>query len=327
MYSVSIIVPVYNVEKYLNECLESLIGQDACEIILVDDGSTDESGRICDWYAENNKTIRVIHKDNGGLGSARNVGMDAASGKYLVFIDSDDYLREGSIKRLFEKAEKDNLDILCYGAESFSDDNSRIKTKYIRTKTLFDVVKTGVESIMEGLSKNEYYVSACLKLFRRNFIEKSGIRFNESYIHEDVDVSFLLTLTAKRVSVISDALYFRRYRQGSIMNSKTFHNSFCGYYYAIESIKNNSLDLDDEKKELSCKYCDVLAYSVFVQYSTLDKKEQKRNREEIVAFMNKMRDGRKDLLNRVVFISFNIDLSCFFCKCVYKFKRIQSKRL
>ena len=110
------------------------------------------------------------------------------------------------------------------------------------------------------------------------------------------------------------------------MNSKTYHNTFCGYNYAIESIKKHSLNMDDEKREISDKYCDILAYSLFVLYSTLDRNEQKVHREEMTDFMKKMRGGRRDLLNRVVFISYNIDLSCALCRAVHEFKRMRSKR-
>ena len=101
---VSIIVPIYKVEKYLKQCLDSILNQtyENIEIILVDDGSPDNCGKICDEYASNDKRIRVIHKENGGLSSARNAGLDVATGEYISFIDSDDYVSENFIKRLYD---------------------------------------------------------------------------------------------------------------------------------------------------------------------------------------------------------------------------------
>ena len=123
-YKVSVIVPVYNVEDYLEECVNSLVGQtlEDIEILLIDDGSTDLSGVMCDGYAEKYPNVSVIHKTNGGLGDARNVGTRVAKGKYIYFIDSDDLLEKCALQYLYDEAEKKYLDVVLFSAECFTDE-------------------------------------------------------------------------------------------------------------------------------------------------------------------------------------------------------------
>ena len=115
---VSVIIPVYNVEKYLEECIDSVLAQtyQNIEIILVDDGSTDSSGLICDRYAEKNTNISVIHQKNSGLSAARNSGLNKANGDYIYFLDSDDYISADAIEKLFSIAENDKSDIVFFDA-------------------------------------------------------------------------------------------------------------------------------------------------------------------------------------------------------------------
>ena len=121
--AVSVIVPIYNVEKYLAECVDSILGQtfQDMEIILVDDGSLDSSGQMADDYAAQDKRVKVIHKENGGLSSARNAGMKIARGEYIYFCDSDDYISLDAIEILYETATKNDLDMVLFNGDSFVD--------------------------------------------------------------------------------------------------------------------------------------------------------------------------------------------------------------
>ena len=120
---VSVVIPVYNVEKYLRECVDSVINQTYrhIEIILIDDGSTDSGGDICDEYMSTDSRIRLIHQENHGLGNARNVGLRDATGKYIIFLDSDDYWKLTALGKLVEEAERKNLQIIAFAAQSFCD--------------------------------------------------------------------------------------------------------------------------------------------------------------------------------------------------------------
>ena len=123
--AVSVIVPIYNVEKYLAECVDSILGQtfQDMEIILVDDGSLDSSSQMADDYAVRDQRVKVIHKENGGLSSARNAGMKIARGEYIYFCDSDDYISLDAIEILYETATKNDLDMVLFNGDSFVDKN------------------------------------------------------------------------------------------------------------------------------------------------------------------------------------------------------------
>ena len=130
MKKVSIILPIYNVEKYLEKCVNSVINQtyQNIEVILVDDGSKDSSGRICDKLVESDNRIKVIHKKNGGLASARNAGYEAATGEYIMYIDSDDCVKEETVKRCVDVIEKDKSDVVIFGYEKMSEDGKVLET-------------------------------------------------------------------------------------------------------------------------------------------------------------------------------------------------------
>ena len=126
--TISIIIPVYNVEKYLNKCLNSVIEQTYknIEVILIDDGSTDNSGKICDEYAKNDIRIKIIHQQNGGVSTARNNGLEHATGKYITFVDSDDYIEKEMIETMAKKIMKKNADIVICGVTDRDEENNII---------------------------------------------------------------------------------------------------------------------------------------------------------------------------------------------------------
>ena len=239
--AISVVIPVYNVEQYLCECLNSVVNQtfSDLEIIIVDDGSTDGSGKICDEYAEKDSRIQVIHKENGGLGNARNVGMDAADGKYIVFLDSDDYWDLSAMEKLFQEAEKNSVQVLAFSAEPFFD-GIKERDNYLKYEHFVQngFVKNGAESMKIAIDNKEYFSSACLRLYLLAYIRDIGVRFDEGIIHEDEKMSFLAYVLADRVECIGDRLYKRRYRYGSIMTSKSFQKSSYGYIVAIGGIMN-----------------------------------------------------------------------------------------
>ena len=143
MILVSIIVPVYNVEKYLERCLDSLINQTLkdIEIILVDDGSTDDSGNICDKYAKKDKRIKVIHKENGGLSDARNIGLSIANGRYLQFVDSDDFIHKQMIEILYNTIINNNADIsICDFDKVYENTKIKYNTKEISLNFTLDTL-------------------------------------------------------------------------------------------------------------------------------------------------------------------------------------------
>lgn len=219
---ISVIIPVYNVEKYLHRCLDSVIAQtyQNLEIICVDDGSIDESGRICDQYAVRDARIKVIHQENQGLSAARNRGLDAAEGEYIAFVDSDDYILEDMYKKMLDKLLNYNVDLcVCQWQYEFSDGRQVVKRKNI-DPTIYGR-KTSLEFarfLYMGNYENGVVVVAWNKLYRRALLDK--IRF-EGRIHEDE--AFCGRIMAKNISVYVMEEQFYVYAQnGDSLTNKPF---------------------------------------------------------------------------------------------------------
>ena len=182
----SIIVPVYNVEPYLRRCVDSLLDQGEFsdyEIILIDDGSTDRSGEICEEYASTNEKVRVLHKENGGLSSARNAGLAAANGEYVLFVDSDDYLKTGCLAALLETAYQQNADIVCFNYAYVSDPYG-YEINMVHTD-IGDQVLTGQNYLLLQLKNGTMQMTAWKNLYCRALLTKNGLCLREGYVHED----------------------------------------------------------------------------------------------------------------------------------------------
>ena len=241
MEKVSIIVPIYNVEKYLRECLDSIIAQTYAnlQIILVDDGSPDKCGDICDEYVLRDGRVEVLHCENGGLSVARNRGYSVCRGKYILFVDSDDYLEKNAIEVLVAHMESDNLDMLFYDAISFDETNPDVSeseiNKYIR-KYDYSTVSSGAELFIKQLAYDEYRSPVQYCLFRKSFLDENKLSFHEKIIHEDEEFTFLAMLYAKRAKHISDVLYHHRFRSDSIMGSKTSRRNTDSCYEIVKKL-------------------------------------------------------------------------------------------
>lgn len=211
--TVSIIIPVYNVEKYLDECVESVVSQTYrdIEVILVDDGSSDTSGELCDAWAERDARIRVIHKENGGLSDARNVGIDASVGDYIFFVDSDDSVAPAAIERILFEAERATAEICSCGIENRYEDGRRV------THRVPPLNGDSALFLRNLYRDTRVPVSVWNKLYRREIWD--GIRFPVGKLCEDAFTTFKLIDRAKRLVQISDTLYYYRIRSGSIMTS------------------------------------------------------------------------------------------------------------
>ena len=215
---ISVVVPIYNVEKFLGQCIESIINQtyNDIEIILVDDGSTDNSGKICDEYKSIDNRIRVIHKVNGGLSSARNVGMRIAQGEYICFIDSDDYI-DSQMLEIMKKQIK-NADIVICGKEDiWGNDAHNITSSDLESN--YDIISMSGEVAFEHflLEDKEGYVVAWNKLYRTHIFIQYNIKFPEGKIHEDCFTIYKLFIHSQKVVYIDIPLYKYRHREGSIM--------------------------------------------------------------------------------------------------------------
>lgn len=229
---VSVIIPIYKVEDYLSVCLNSVVNQTLTniEIICVDDGSPDHSAEIVEQYAKENDNISLIRKENGGLSSARNAGLEVAKGRYVYFLDSDDYLERDAMEKLCQKADAEQLDILYFNTEIFFE-SGRVKEQnqnyvnYYTRKHDYSGVCTGQSMFAKMRTNREFFPSVCLQLFRRSLISENGVRFYNGILHEDNLFSFQCLILAKRTDYIEDAFYHRRMHGDSIMTmSKSIRN-------------------------------------------------------------------------------------------------------
>lgn len=220
--TISIIIPVYNVEKYLTECLDSVLGQTVPfdEIIIINDGSTDKSSEICRAYKANHSGIKLIEQKNAGLSAARNVGMDIAKGDYIVFLDSDDYVSPKmceTIKHTLDK--KGLLDVVYYAADFVKEVPIAFPEEgYARSSEAAGLIWNGFQSLKK-LFPEYFQMSACMSAYRRTFLEGAKINFIKGILYEDRFFSLRVITEAETVVYIVDKLYTRRFRADSIITS------------------------------------------------------------------------------------------------------------
>lgn len=252
---ITVIVPVYNVEKYFKQCLNSIINQTYknLEIILVDDGSPDNCVKICDEYAKKDNRIKVIHKENGGLSSARNAGLDIATGEYISFIDSDDYVAENFIEILYKLCVENNCDISeCDFLKFENDVVTQKKTAKIQCYTS--------NEIQHKIYSEEYVKTIVVwnKLYKRYLYE--NMRFPLGKINEDEFITYKVLYNCKsNIAVTNEQLYYYRYNAQSIMGRK-FNEKRLDVLEAFEERKEfykerNELELYNETIE---KYQNIL---------------------------------------------------------------------
>ena len=224
---ISVVVPVYNVEEYLARCVDSILAQtyEKLEIILVDDGSQDNSGAICDAYGAKDVRVKVIHKENGGLSSARNTGLEAATGECIAFVDSDDWIEPDAYAHLFDLMEKYQVKLVCGGRYDVS---GRTGERIVGLCPKKEEVISAEEMVGRIFLWDGCDSSACDKLYHRSLLE--NFRYPEGKVCEDVPVTYKIVLQADRVAMSDKPFYNYYHRPGSIsmasaITEKTFHFS------------------------------------------------------------------------------------------------------
>lgn len=222
----SIIVPVYKVESYLPRCVDSILAQTVSdlELILVDDGSPDRCGAICDEYAARDSRVRVIHKENGGLSSARNAGIDIARGQWLGFVDSDDWITPDCYEKLLSCARRRNVKLVCAGRWDVSEKTVEMTPGLCPEK---EETVSGMELARRIFTWDHLDSAAWDKLYRAELFR--DIRYPVGRVNEDVPVTYRLALKAGEAALCPERVYCYYHRQGSItysrISEKTFHFS------------------------------------------------------------------------------------------------------
>ncbi len=213
---VSVIVPVYNVEQYLNKCVDSILAQTygGYELLLIDDGSTDASGTLCDRLGEKDGRIRVIHQENEGLGGARNTGIEASLGKWLFFVDSDDYLEPGILESALQAAKQAEAQVVLFPLRSVDEAGNTISE-------VREPLPAG-QALKVREHKDLFLASpcACSKLYRASLFRDTGVRFPSRVWYEDIRTTLKLYLKAEKAVYLDEIGYNYLLREGSITNNR-----------------------------------------------------------------------------------------------------------
>lgn len=294
--AISVIVPVYRVEKYLPACIDSILNQTFTdfELILVDDGSPDRCPEICDETAKRDARVRVIHQANAGLSAARNAGIEAAHGAWLSFVDSDDYIAPQFYEKLYQTAQRTDADCVMCSVQNVDESGKPIDSALMRVA---DEVKTGRE-VLRKIGRDDVtpYLTAWNKLYRRKLF--NTLRYPAGRQNEDVFVFAELFCQVQRAACVAEPLYFYRKRIDSIMNSAvTLRNldEMWAYVNCFEHLQQDDEEsiLKETEKRVFAKLTGVY-YRVTEEDRYSNKMKQAKKAQWNIA-MRLMKQGRLDL--------------------------------
>lgn len=293
---VSVIVPVYNVERYLHKSILSIINQSLkdIEIILIDDGSTDCSLSIMKELASKDNRIKIFTQPNHGQSIARNIGLVNAVGEYIYFFDSDDILEDKTLEECYNKCQSQKLDFLFFDADVFSDDNISIgATSYNRTNKFVDKTYTGIELLKQQFANDSYSASVCLTFIKKEYLDSINLYFYPKIIHEDELFALVLYLKARKIGLINKIYFHRRVRPNSTMTTTFGCKNVMGYLTVCRELKLllSQYDITPNEKKIIKQRISLLSSSTLYRLSILPTSEQKiyRNiiKQEFGTFLNK----------------------------------------
>lgn len=283
---VSVIIPVYNGETYLKECLDSVIRQSFShwEMICINDGSTDGSLRILEDFARMDDRIRVLSQDNQGQSAARNAGMRCAQGAYILFLDCDDRLMPDALERLTERAAEDQLDILYFDGETFFNNGLDTEEKFAGYRQVYHAkitisgTLTGTEMFRTLYESGSYRVSVCMQLFRRTFLQETGMTFYPGILYEDNLFTMKTMTQAKRTGYCHQTFYMRRIRPNSIVTQSKDYRHLRSYVIAYTQIAAYAMDAKlpaEVMPGVRAQLRSLMAHAVDV-FSTLDPQQREK---------------------------------------------------
>lgn len=252
-YDLSVIVPVYNVEKYIKKCIDSILNQGGCriQIVMVNDGSEDNSREIARKYVTEDDQVLLIDQKNGGLGNARNTGLKYAEGDYILFVDSDDYLEKNTLSLLLDKVRKYKLDVLQAGYIKIDEDGTIVK---VNTREPFEKPCVGKDWLAAG---NVMY-GACFCIYSTSFLKSNNLKFLEGLYHEDMDFTLHAVYLAKRLMVVDVPFYYYLSRELSITGEKSFRR--CLDYYKVSKYVAEWVTKEVDRETYGAFFRDYLAF-------------------------------------------------------------------
>ena len=277
MDKISVIVPIYNVEKYLKDCIESIINQtySNIEIILVNDGSTDSSLEICEEYLNKNDKIVIVNKKNGGLSDARNAGLEKATGKYIMFVDADDYIAPNSCEILYNAIKDTDYEFVT--ANFAFTNNEGIPWK----KPMFSDKFQNTSLSIEEYKKSFYLVNSTVwnKIFKKEFIDKNKLKFEVGLLAEDAVFTTKAFIKSKRTYYVKDIVYYYRQRESKKGNASISLNCTIDYFKKVNEaykIIYKNFKKYNEMNFYRYYYAKSTAYILykFIDSTLLDDKEK-----------------------------------------------------
>lgn len=340
---VSIILPIYNVEKYLNRCMDSLLNQTLkdIEIIMVDDGSPDNCPKMCDEYAKKDNRVKVVHKENGGLGYARNSGLDVATGEYVAFVDSDDYVDSSMYETLWNEACASNADVVFCGFKTEQRNGIWKDSDEVSSRTEWK--NEEVRSFMLDMiacapyvkEERKFQMSVWHSIYRRSIIEDKNIRFHSEreVASEDIPFQVDFLTKAKKVVYLPQTFYF--YCLNGTSLTATFKPEKYERFKALYRLLNSQLSGMDETQLRADRFFIGYVRSYLLHlYATnfADKIQQVRNicNDDIwVDIHHRYKPSYLSAYPRIIFsfiINKNVYLLANFCKLVNYIKRRKSMR-
>ena len=332
MMKLSIIIPVYNVEQYLHSCVQSVITQtyQDLQVILVNDGSTDSSGVLCDQLAQQDSRIQVVHKENGGLSDARNAGLRVATGEYVAFLDSDDvYLLADGLAQLMALAQAEQPDVVLFQCVDIYPQHQSIRRAY---DIDYIVTHTGKEIFYQLVCTQSFNMSACLLLIHRQFLETYQIYFEKGLLSEDLDWSICLWRYVEKVRAINLPLYGYQHREGSISTTYTIRNLRSYEYMFAKFLKQYNERVVDNTTELYWKT--VMGYLAqmytsclyaYGQISCTDRMEAKHILKQYAHLLHhslSIKSDRVIKIKRMIGLPATIGLFALYGKIKHKFKHV-----
>ena len=308
MPKVSIIIPIYNNEKYLRECLDSVLNQtfQDFEIISINDGSTDNSLKILEEYAKKDSRIKIVTQENKGAGSARNEGLKLAKGEYLAFLDGDDFYNLDFLEKMLKKSIDTNSDIVICRANRFNTEteetskiNYSLKTNFLPEKDVFSYkdIPDKIFNIAQNWNWN--------KVFKKDFIEKNNIKFQEIYRTNDLYFTCCALVLAKRISTIDECLV--NYRIGMIENSQNTNNLYpLDFYKAFSKLREFLVEKNIYKEVKESYISWALEGCIYNIKSVKDRAIQKQIYDKIIE------DGSRELdFKNILENNKDLFLECF----------------
>ena len=261
----SIVIPVYNTIKELRRCVDSVVSQtfEDFELILVDDGSTDGSGELCDRLSAEDSRIKTIHKANGGCAAARNTGIRAATGNYLLFLDSDDMWDDNNaLDKFYRIVQSKAVDIVCFGVSIYDEDGNLVKIRKAELPT--DCGSDKMSVLRELVYKNQYFSACYVRVYERGFLLKNNLFFVDGLLCEDIEWCARVMIHAQEIAVYSGQLYKRIQRREGSQTANLGEKNVLAILYSIEQGVTYA-QKHSENSDLRALYYEYWAY----QYAML----------------------------------------------------------